>query len=160
MKKMSQICSLIFVLIFSSFAFAAGEIEVDSFRVTGLSAFKGKRLSVYYVSARPATLETPGQIAKVRKILKGPLTYSIDANGVAQVDSVSVPRDGWTTFNHLIFVVHAQTKHSLQNVDGSLPEVLDTDNEVPFKSEHAGFLYRKSMLFDRAQIARGEIKLF
>tara|TARA_R110000868_G_scaffold90968_6_gene252139 strand:- start:8649 stop:9131 length:483 start_codon:yes stop_codon:yes gene_type:complete len=160
MKNMSQIASFIIVLIFSSFAFGAGEIEVDGFNVTGLSAFKGKQLSVYYVSARPATLETPGQIAKVRKILKGPLTYTIDSNGIAKIDSTSVPRDGWTTFNHLIFVVHAQSKHSLQNVDGSMPEIIDSENEVPFKYEHLNFLYRKSILFDRSEIAKGEIKLF
>ena len=131
-----------------------------SFVVRGLEAFKGKRLSLYYVSARPATLETPGQIAKVRKIMKGPLTYQINYQGEVNVDAVEVPRDGWTNFNHIIFVVHGQAKHSLQNVDGSIPEVLDSTNAVPFKTEYAEFLYRKSLEYKPDLLSDGSVKLY
>ena len=128
--------------------------------VKGLEGFKGKRLSVYYVSARPATLETPGQIARVRKILKGPLVFVINDRGEVQIPATAVQRDGWTNFNHLIFVIHAQSKHALRNVDGTIPEALDTENAVPFKVEHAQFLFRKSMEYKSVIESGGEISLY
>lgn len=147
MKTLSQIFKFVFIslLLVSSVAQARSMITARSFTVVGLEGFKGKRLSVFYVSARPATLETPGQIAKVRKVMKGPLTFTINHNGEVEVPQVDVPRDGWANFNHLIFVIHAQPKHSLQNVDGSMPDILDTQNAVPFKTENAQFLFRKSV---------------
>lgn len=147
MKMLSQILKLTFIsfMLVSSVAQARSSIVARSFSVVGLEAFKGKRLSVFYVSARPATLETPGQIARVRKVMKGPLTFVINHNGEVDIPETEVPRDGWANFNHLIFVIHAQPKHALQNVDGSMPEFLDSENIVPFKTETAQYLFRKSV---------------
>lgn len=144
---------------FSSHIHAAG-IEVEAFRIEGLEGFKGKKLSVLYVSARPASLGTPGQIAKVRKILKGPLTFTIDQNGEVSIPAVEVPRDGWSNFNHLIFIVHAQARYSLQNVDGTLPDVLDNENAVPFKTEYSDFLFRKSIEKNRLDLSTGVLRLY
>lgn len=161
MKLMSQIYKYFaFILILSStHLFASSATQVDAFQVHGLDMFKGKRISVYYVSARPATLETPGQIAKVRKVMKGPLTFTISQNGTVNVPEVQVPRDGWTNFNHVIFVIHGQAKHALRNVDGTYPDILDTENEVPVKAENADYLYRKSVMFDYSLFANS-LKLF
>lgn len=161
MNKMSRIYTFIFTLLImsSSFVNAASDVRVDGFVVKGLDLFKGKRISVYYVSARPATLETPGQIAKVRKVLKGPLTFTIGRNGEVSIPEAEVPRDGWTTFNHIIFVVHGQAKHSLRNVDGTFPDILDTENQVPNKSGYDDFLYRKSILYSRGNFSGGKINL-
>lgn len=161
MKLMSHMYKLfaLIMIIASAQAFASAETTVDSFQVVGLEMFKGKRISVYYVSARPATLETPGQIAKVRKVMKGPLTFTISNGGSVRFPEVQVPRDGWTNFNHVIFVIHGQAKHALRNVDGTYPDILDTENEVPVKTENADYLYRKSVLYDATQFS-GTLRLF
>lgn len=152
MKKITQYITVAIFIIASTaqMVFANITTPVRSFEVLGLNAYKGKNLSVYYVSARPATLETNGQIAKVRKILKGPLTFKIASDGTVKIPATDVPREGWSTFNHLIFVIHAQKSYFLRNVDGTIPEVLDKENEVMQKSEHAPFLFRKSMEFHRS----------
>jgi len=161
MKLMSHIYKFFTILIILSSVqvFADSATVVDGFQVNGLDMFKGKRISVYYVSARPATLETPGQIAKVRKVMKGPLTFSISQNGSVSIPEDLVPRDGWTNFNHVIFVIHGQAKHALRNVDGTYPDILDTENEVPVKTENADYLYRKSVIYDAATFS-GSLKLF
>lgn len=147
MKMLSRIFKIgfIFTLFLMTLAQARSIVSARGFSVVGLENFSGKKLSVFYVSARPATLEISGQIARVRKVLKGPLTYVINNNGEVSIPDTDVPRDGWTNFNHLIFVVHAQPKHALLNVDGSLPDQLDQENAVPFNQENAQFLLRKSL---------------
>tara|TARA_R110002049_G_scaffold233316_3_gene406656 strand:+ start:157 stop:642 length:486 start_codon:yes stop_codon:yes gene_type:complete len=161
MKLMSQMKKLFLLMIVLASAniFAGVNTDVAGFNVSGLDMFVGKHVSVYYVSARPATLQTPGQIAKVRKVLKGPLSFKINSNGMISVPDVSVPRDGWTNFNHVIFVVHAQAKHALRNVDGTYPEILDVENAVPVKTENAQYLYRKSVEYSPSTFA-GTLKLF
>jgi len=91
--------------------------------------------------------------------MKGPLTFSISQNGSVSIPEVLVPRDGWTNFNHVIFVIHGQAKHALRNVDGTYPDILDTENEVPVKTENADYLYRKSVIYDAATFS-GSLKLF
>lgn len=161
MKYMSQIYKYFafMMIILSTQLFANSATVVDGFQVHGLDMFKAKRISVYYVSARPATLETPGQIAKVRKVMKGPLTFTISNNGSVSIPEVMVPRDGWTNFNHVIFVIHGQAKHALRNVDGTYPDILDTENQVPVKTENSDYLYRKSVIYDAATFS-GNLKLF
>lgn len=162
MKKLSQILlfSFLSLIVFAETAKANSTVDARAIVVKGLEGFKGKRLSVYYVSARPATLETPGQIARVRKILKGPLAFVINDRGEVQIPATSVQRDGWTNFNHLIFVIHAQSKHALRNVDGTVPEALDRENAVPFKTEYAQFLFRKSLEYKSIIENDGEISLY
>lgn len=162
MKKLSQIIlfSFLSLIVFAQVAKANSTVDARAMVIKGLEGFKGKRLSIYYVSARPATLETPGQIARVRKILKGPLVFKINDQGEVQVPAAAVLRDGWTNFNHLIFVIHAQSKHALRNVDGTIPEALDTENAVPFKTEHAQFLFRKSIEYKSVIQSDGEITLY
>jgi hypothetical protein len=143
-----------------SFVASANGVDVDAFRVEGLEGFKGRRLSVFYVSARPATLATPGQIAKVRKILKGPFTHVVTADGHVELPAVQVPRDGWTNFSHVIFVVHTQARYALQNVDQTIPEAVDTENAVPFKTEFADFLYRKSIDANELKRSSGVLRLY
>ncbi len=161
MKLLSQMKKILILalMLVSSHAWADVNTDVKAFNVTGLDMFVGKRVSVYYVSARPATLQTPGQIAKVRKILKGPLTYTISSDGTVAVPEAFVPRDGWTTFNHVIFVIHAQAKHALRNVDGTYPDILDVENVVPIKAENAQYLYRKSVQYSPSTFL-GDLKLF
>lgn len=138
----------------------AADSQVESFRIEGLEGFAGKNLSVLYVSARPASIATPGQIAKVRKILKGPITLRISDQGEVVVPEAQVPRDGWSSFNHILFVVHAQSQYSLQNADGTLPDVFDQDHAVPFKTEYSQFLYRKSLEINRLDLSSGALRLY
>lgn len=106
--------SLIFLLLSLS---AQAGTKVGAFSARGLEKYSGANLSLYYVSGRPARLGTSGQEIQVNKVLKGPIKYKVSGNGVVKIKPVDVPRDGWTSFNYLIFVVHAQPTHALTNTD-------------------------------------------
>jgi hypothetical protein len=98
-------------------AFAwAQNTQVAPFDVTGLQNYAGKNLSVYFVSGRQATIGTSGQEVHVNKVMSGPHIYSIPRNGIVALDGVAVPRDGWTSYNFAIFVVHEQPVHALTNL--------------------------------------------
>lgn len=116
MKTMNKALwsGLIFLLI--SFSANAGT-KVGAFSVRGLEKYSGANLSLYYVSGRPAGLGTSGQEIHVNKVLKGPVKYRISSDGVVSIKAVDVPRDGWTSYNYLIFVVHSQSTHALTNPD-------------------------------------------
>lgn len=93
--------------------------RVDAFSVRGLEKYSGANLSIYYVSGRPAGLGTSGQEIHVNKVLKGPVKFKISRDGLVNVPKANVPQDGWTSYNYLIFVVHAQPDHALTNPDYS-----------------------------------------
>lgn len=116
MKTLNKTVWSGFVLMLLSFSVSAGT-KVGAFSVRGLEKYSGANLSLYYVSGRPAGLRTSGQEIHVNKVLKGPVKYSISEDGVVNIKAVDVPRDGWTSFNYLIFVVHSQSVHALTNPD-------------------------------------------
>lgn len=109
-KKMA--CAV--VLLGLSFPLLAAT-KVEAFSVRGLENYRGDHLSLYYVSGRPAGLGTSGQELHVNKVLKGPTKYKISSDGVVNIKAANVPRDGWTSFNFVVFVVHAQSTHALTN---------------------------------------------
>lgn len=103
-------------LLFAFFlAFSAQATTVESFTLTGLDEYRGLNVSLYYVSGRPAGLGTVGQEIHANKVLFGPQRFAVPANGSVSVPKVEVPRDGFTTFNFLIIVVHQQAQHALTN---------------------------------------------
>lgn len=104
----------------TSLASNAPEITLN-----GLSKYAGQFVSVFYVSGKPASLGTAGQDLEVNKILAGPFTQKIGSNSLSYT-SVSVPRDGFATFNFVIAVVHDQPEHFLTNLrlnNGSVTRV-------------------------------------
>jgi|GEM_PF-4874722 hypothetical protein len=109
------VCSGLVLLLLTLTAQAG--TQVGAFSVRGLEKYSGAKLSLYYVSGRPAGLGTNGQEIHVNKVLKGPEKYRITGDGVVAIKSVNVPRDGWTSYNYLIFVVHTQPAHALTNPD-------------------------------------------
>lgn len=118
MKALTKTISMGLFFLCMSLQAVAGT-KVGSFSVRGLEKYSGANLSLYYVSGRPARLGTSGQEIHVNKVLKGPVKYKISRDGVVYVRGVNVPRDGWTSYNYLIFVVHAQPEHALTNPDYS-----------------------------------------
>lgn len=114
MKKLKLLLGLLFSVLFLS----EGWANAPAFTVSGLQRFNGLSLSVYYVSGRPASLGTPGQEIHVNKVMSGPHVYRISGDQVS-IGKVNVPRDGWTSFNYVIFVVHQQASHALTNLSWS-----------------------------------------
>lgn len=102
-----------FMAFFLSLSVSATTVE--SFSLAGLDEYRGMNVSLYYVSGRPAGLGTAGQEIHVNRVLLGPQRFSIPATGVISVPKVEVPRDGFTSFNFLIIVVHQQAQHALTN---------------------------------------------
>ena len=142
--NMKKILKIFVTFIVFSHLLQASELQMNSFRVENLDLFKGSNLSVYYVSARPASLGLSGQLPKVRKVFKGPLTVKINSNGDAQVPEVSFSRNGWTIFNYVVFVIHKEDKYAFRNADGSKPVFLDTQAKVPYKMKYARFKVKKA----------------
>jgi hypothetical protein len=107
-----KVLSLFLALIVS---YSVQATSVEGFSLAGLDEYKGMNVSLYYVSGRPAGLGTAGQEIHANKVLLGPQKFSIPSSGVVSVPKVEVPRDGFTSFNFLIVVVHQQADHALTN---------------------------------------------
>lgn len=144
--KLKHLTALLFffALSFSSF----GDTNVAAFKLTGLSEFKGQNLSVYFVSGRPASLGTSGQEIHVNKVMSGPHIYKIQGNEL-QVEATRVPRDGWTSYNYAIFVVHGQNVHALTNIAYAGGQIVrepvrynDERFEVNYTEQNQRFIFK------------------
>lgn len=121
--------------------------RVESFEVSGLFDYSGKYLSIFFVSGRPASIGTVGQEVNVNKVMSGPHTFRIPGNGTVSVPEVSVPREGWSSYNYAIFVVHEQARHALSNLTWSGGSVAREQvryhtaaDEVPFTEANQAYL--------------------
>ena len=141
------VCSGLVLLLLTLTAQAG--TQVGAFSVRGLEKYSGANLSLYYVSGRPAGLGTNGQEIHVNKVLEGPKKYRISGDGVVTLKSVNVPRDGWTSYNYLIFVVHSQPTHALTNPDYRNGLVVrepvryyDSDANIEYSKVNNSFEYK------------------
>jgi hypothetical protein len=139
----------IFLLMMIASLSAFADNNIDSYEVSGLRAYAGQKLSIYYVSGRPAGLGTPGQEISVNKVMAGPQTYTISSNGTVQTQRIVVPRDGWTSYNYVIFVVHRQPVHALTNIDWRAGNIvreevryLDESIVVDYSVQNQSFVFK------------------
>ncbi|MCC7441930.1 MAG: hypothetical protein IT285_09865 [Bdellovibrionales bacterium] len=98
-------------------------IPVEEIRLTGLRAYAGRTLSVFYVSAR-STLATTGYVIRVQSLRKPPVKLRVDSAGRATIPATSVQQRGhWRAFNFLVFAVHRPDQQDvyLRNMDGTTP---------------------------------------
>lgn len=103
------------IFLLATFSASAANV-VEGYEISGLNGFARNYLSIYYVSGRPAGLGTPGQEISVNKVMSGPHTYTISSRGTVNTERVVVPRDGWSSYNYAIYVVHRQPVHALTNI--------------------------------------------
>lgn len=141
-----KILSLVLFLFLS---LSANATNVDSFSLAGLDQYKGMNVSLYYVSGRPGGLGTAGQEIHVNKVLLGPQRYSVPSNGVVTVSKSQIPRDGFTSVNFMIIVVHQQAVHALTNsalrsgrIQREPVRYLDDNFRVEYSELNQGFVYK------------------
>jgi hypothetical protein len=145
--KMIKIPLMLILFVTSLSAYA--DNLIGSYEIAGLRAYAGQNLSIFYVSGRPAGLGTPGQEITVNKVMSGPRTYSISAQGTVRTESIVVPRDGWSSYNYAIYVVHTQPVHALTNIawaGGTIVRekvrYLDDSVEVEYSPQNQNFVLK------------------
>jgi|GEM_PF-5056956 len=117
-----------------------GEI-IGEFQVAGLDYYRGLQMTLFYVSAREASIRTAGARPRVRQVLKVEGPFDIVGNGTRiSIPDTIVQRQGVIACNYVLVVVHSPylDKAGIRNLDGSIPEGqngLDTsltDDRSPF----------------------------
>lgn len=137
------------LVLFLFLSLAANATNVESFSLAGLDQYRGMNVSLYYVSGRPGGLGTAGQEIHVNKVLLGPQKYTVPSNGVVTVSKSQIPRDGFTSVNFLIIVVHQQSIHALTNtalragrISREPVRYLDDGLRVEYSELTQGFVYK------------------
>ena len=122
--------SLVSVLAFAGNTWAAAPHElVDGIKLSGIEAYSGNQISVFYLSAREGTVGNPGQNLFV-KTVKQVQTATIGRD-ILDIPSIEVPKSGFEVVNYIAFVVHRQARVFLKNSDGSFPK----DGRLPPNSQ-------------------------
>lgn len=101
-------------------AFAGPTVPVMALNIKGLNNFVGQNLTVYYAVGKKASLMTEGGQIKIDEV-KAKVTYRINSGDVL-VPRIDIPIFGVSSYNLIIFVVHAQGTFRWLNVDGNLPQ--------------------------------------
>jgi hypothetical protein len=121
--------------------------NADGLRIQNLQSHAGKKLHVFYVSAREAALGFSGQSLKIRAIKHGPVLFDIPPSGEVQVPAVRVPNSGFQTFNYVVIAITARNSSVLylRNADGTYPEDPRKPNYLElqdrdFKADKLGFI--------------------
>ena len=123
--------------------------EVAAIRITNLRAQPGRYLHVFYVSARPAGIDTPGAELKVRAILKPLDRIAIPPTGTIDLAATSVPKSGFMSFNYLVLAITGPQPSRLfmRNTDNSVitdPRASQAEIEAKpasdFASERMGYI--------------------
>ncbi len=99
-------------------------VPVSAIELTGLGAYAGRKLSVFYVSGRESVIGTGGQTLRVSVIHCAPTVLSMSGAGEVLIPAVRVERAGlFDALNFVVFVVHrpGQEQVFLKNPDGTRP---------------------------------------
>jgi hypothetical protein len=123
MKNSFAIIISLFILL--SLQLRAETVNVSSFEFKAGPGLNGSYISLFYVSARPASFGTSGQQLKVFKILKGPKMVKILNNG-ALIENVEVLRShAGNIFNYVVYYIHPRPTFGIKNLDGTIPRHIE-----------------------------------
>jgi hypothetical protein len=105
------------------------EVKFPLIKVTGLSEFTNKKLSVFYVSGRPAGIGTQGSKIITNKIWNSRDAISISDDGIARIPETIVENKYGIAFNYVLFVVHDenQLSYKIKNADETCPALATMD---------------------------------
>jgi hypothetical protein len=103
---------------------------IDPIALKGMGDFRGKSVTMFHLSARPATLGM-GRLV-IKSVKRAPVRAEINARGEARFPKTVVEAGGFDAFNYLMFVVHepSQANVYVKNSDGKPladPRVADGD---------------------------------
>ncbi len=105
-------------------ALAAPPVSVQEIRLTGLKAWSGKSLTVFYVASNSPAFTQNGSQPQVRAITAEPLRFTIPASGEVTVPAKVIRHPGPELTNLMIFAVHSPAMHAfyLRNSNLSIPQ--------------------------------------